>query len=261
MILDKIVEATKVRVQEAKKIVPFEVMQKKALQMGKSPTFVFEEALKADGLSFICEVKKASPSKGVISEDFPYIQIAKNYEASGAAAISVLTEPKFFFGSNQYLKEIREAVTIPIIRKDFTIEPYQIYEAKVIGADAILLICSILTTEQLREMIQLADSLGFSCLVEAHTKAEVMQALEAGARIIGVNNRNLKTFEVDIRTSVTLRKYVPDSVVFVSESGMKTKEDMNCLRENGTDAVLVGEALMRSENVQELLHEFKGNAS
>lgn len=253
MILDRIVEATKVRLNEAKQIVPFEVMKNKALQMEKSDTFVFEEALKEKGLSFICEVKKASPSKGIISEDFPYMQIAKNYEASGASAISVLTEPKFFLGSNQYLKEIREAVSIPLLRKDFTIDPYQIYEAKVIGADAILLICAILTTEQIKEMLHLANTLGLSCLVEAHTKEEVEQALEAGARIIGVNNRNLKTFEVDIHTSISLKQHVPDSIVFVSESGIQTPEDMQCLKENGTDAVLIGEALMRSNDIQQFL--------
>lgn len=257
MILDQIVAATRIRVKEAKEILPFEQIKAQALEMEKRKSFVFEDALRADGLSFICEVKKASPSKGVISEDFPYIQIASNYQAYGASAISVLTEPKFFQGSNQYLKEIRGVVSIPLLRKDFIIDAYQIYEAKVIGADAILLICSILTVEEMKEMIGLADTLGLSCLVEAHTKEEIKQALEAGARIIGVNNRDLKTFQVDIQNSITLRQYIPESVIFVSESGMQTRADMDCLRENGTDAVLVGEALMRSENVQQLLQELK----
>ena len=258
MILDQIVETTKQRLKEAKEMISLEMIKDKAKQMNNNRAFDFEKALQNDGLSFICEVKKASPSKGVIAEYFPYIEIAKNYEAAGASAISVLTEPIFFQGSNQYLKEIRSEVSIPLLRKDFTIDPYQIYEAKVIGADAILLICAILSVEEMHNMIQLADMLGLSCLVEAHTKEEIEAALSAGARVIGINNRNLKTFEVDIETSIKLRKYVPENLVFVSESGIKSTMVVKRLQKIGTDAVLIGETLMHSSNVKQLLQHLKG---
>lgn len=258
MILDEIVAKTKVRLEENKKKLPPEELQKQALSMAADTGFPFEKALKPQGLSFICEVKKASPSKGLIAPDFPYVAIAEEYEKAGANAISVLTEPYFFQGSDSYLQQISEHVSIPLLRKDFTIDPYMIYEAKVIGASAILLICAILTDEQLKSYLQLADSLGLSALVEAHDEAEVQRALSAGARIIGVNNRNLKDFTVDIQNSIRLRKLIPKEIVFVSESGMKTPEDIKRLRDNETDAVLIGETFMRSPDKKKMLEDLKG---
>ncbi|MCQ2526296.1 MAG: indole-3-glycerol phosphate synthase TrpC [Lachnospiraceae bacterium] len=256
-ILNTIADYAKIRVSEAKEKVSFEEIKEKALALPKGD-FEFEKALAKKGISFICECKKASPSKGIIAEDFPYVQIAKDYEAAGADCISVLTEPKWFMGSNQYLKEISENVSIPIIRKDFLVDSYMIYEAKVIGAKAVLLICSILDEKQIKDYIGIADSLGLSCLVEAHDEDEIAMALRAGARIIGVNNRNLKDFTVDINNSVRLRKLVPSNVLFVSESGMKTREDIKTLEENGTNAVLIGETFMRSNNKAAMLNELAG---
>ncbi|MCL1967320.1 MAG: indole-3-glycerol phosphate synthase TrpC [Fibromonadales bacterium] len=244
MILDKIAEKTRERVENLKKAKPFAEIKTLAESLPKDNTFAFEKALSTPELSFICEVKKASPSKGVIAEDFPYTDIAREYEEAGAAAISVLTEPDFFLGSDLYLKEILKVVNIPLLRKDFTIDPYQIYEAKIIGASAVLLICALLDTKTLAEYIEIADSLGLSAITETHDENEVKSALEAKARIIGVNNRDLKTFEVDIETSVKLRKLVPDNILFVSESGIRTREDI--LRLGRVNAVLIGETLMRS---------------
>lgn len=258
MILDKIIEKTKVRVEDLKKHQSFEEVRTAAESLRAVSPFLFESALKSGDISFICEVKKASPSKGMISEDFPYVDIARAYERSGASAVSVLTEPYFFLGSDRYLKEIRKAVHLPILRKDFTVDPYQIYEAKLIGADAVLLICAVLDTFLLKEYIKIADSLGLSCLVEAHDKNEVSSAVEAGARVIGVNNRNLKTFEVDINTSIRLRELVPEDKIFVSESGIKTAEDIRVLRENGVHGVLIGETLMRSGSIPEELKKLRG---
>lgn len=203
-------------------------------------------------MSFICEVKKASPSKGIIAEDFPYMQIAGEYEKAGAAAISCLTEPYYFKGSDDYLKEIAAHVQIPVLRKDFTVDEYMIYEAKVFGASAVLLICAILTDEELARFHKIADSLGLSALVEAHTEEEVRRAIASGARIIGVNNRDLKTFKVDINTSTRLRKLVPDDIVYVSESGIRNAEDIAALYKNNTDAVLIGETLMRAPDKKKL---------
>ncbi|MCL2334976.1 MAG: indole-3-glycerol phosphate synthase TrpC [Endomicrobia bacterium] len=258
MILDKITAATKIRVEKAKLLKSFEDAKKEALSPQKSEEFAFEKALKKPGMSFICEVKKASPSKAIIAADFDYIKIAKEYELAGADAISVLTEPDFFLGSNAYLTEIKKAVKIPVLRKDFIIDEYQIYEAKNIGADAILLICAILDFEALKRFMGIANSLGMSCLVEAHDEKEVENALKTGARIIGVNNRNLKDFEVDINNSIRLRKLVPEDKTFVSESGIKTKEHIEILRQNKVDAVLIGEELMRSKDIKRKLSEFKG---
>ena len=208
-------------------------------------------------MSFICEVKKASPSKGLIAPDFPYVDIAKDYEAAGASAISVLTEPEYFLGSNEYLKEIRRHVSVPLLRKDFTVDPYQIFEAKVIGASAVLLICALLDTETLRTGIHLCDSLGMSALVEAHDEEEIKSALRAGARIIGVNNRNLKTFSVDFSNSIRLRSLVPDDVLFIAESGVKSADDIRLLHEAGVDGVLIGETLMRSADKKKILDSWK----
>ncbi|MDR2532448.1 MAG: indole-3-glycerol phosphate synthase TrpC [Oscillospiraceae bacterium] len=248
-ILHEITERTKERIEARKREVsPIEVSAK----AHSLPTdgFSFEKALKSDDIAFICEVKKASPSKGIISEDFPYLEIAQSYEAAGAAAISVLTEPYYFKGADSYLREIADVVKIPLLRKDFTIDSYMIYEAKVLGADAVLLICAVLDRGAVAEYIGIADSLGLSVLVEIHDEDEAETALSAGARIIGVNNRNLKTFEVDITLSERLRKLVPDNVIFVAESGITTREDVSRLRKIGADAALVGEALMRGTKLE-----------
>ncbi len=220
--------------------------------------FAFEKALKTPGLSFICECKKASPSKGIISPDFPYLSIAEEYEAAGADCISVLTEPKWFLGKDEYLREIASAVRIPCLRKDFTVDEYMIFEAKLLGASAVLLICSILTETEIRRFIGICDRLGLSALVEAHDEAEIRMALRAGARMIGVNNRNLKDFSVDTENSRRLRELVPAEVLFVSESGVKTAEDAAKLRGIGADAVLVGETLMRAADKKAKLAELRG---
>ena len=327
MILDEIAAKTKERVAEQKKKVPLEKIKRQAFDIvaretnnGSSPysKFPFRDNLAADGISFICEVKKASPSKGLIAPDFPYVEIAKEYEAAGASAISVLTEPFYFQGSNQFLMDIKKEVNIPLLRKDFTVDEYMIYEAKIIGASAVLLICAILDDEQLASYLQLAHELGMSALVEAHDEEEVRRAIACGAGIIGVNNRDLRTFTVDIMNSVRLRKLIPDMVsakrspvkkstkgstkgsgtdtakesakgsgtdtvcdvrsdieydrvpdpfvecsvfqkmVYVSESGIKTKEDIDRLKANGTDAVLIGETFMRSPDKKKLFAELRG---
>ena len=223
-------------------------------------SFAFERSLKTgEGMHFICECKKASPSKGLIAAEFPYLQIAGDYEAAGASAISVLTEPKWFLGSDRYLKEISAHVGIPVLRKDFTVSPYMIYEAKLLGASAILLICAILGDSELREYFEIAEELGLSCLVEAHDGEEVRRARAAGARVIGVNNRNLKDFTVDIRNSLRLRELVPvEEAVFVAESGIQTAEDVQTLVDNGIQAVLIGESLMRAEDKRAMLRALAG---
>ena len=232
------------------------------LAMSKSAAtgdlFAFEQALRKEGVSFICECKKASPSKGLIAPNFPYLEIAKEYEAAGADCISVLTEPKWFLGNDEYLKEIAEAVSIPCLRKDFTVNEYQIYQAKVLGASAVLLICSILTEDQMKDYIGICDELGLSALVEVHDEQEVQTALNTGARIIGVNNRNLKDFSVDTDNSRRLRELIPPNVLFVSESGVRTAEDVSALRKIGADAVLIGETLMRASDKRAKLVELRG---
>lgn len=243
-ILDQIVGAVRIRLEEQKKQTSLPEMEQKAAGIHRG--FRFEAALSGEDIGFICEVKKASPSKGIIAEDFPYVRIAQDYQAAGAAAISVLTEQDFFKGSPVYLSDIREAVDIPLLRKDFIIDPYQIREAAVLGADAVLLICAILTPEQLKEFIGLAGQYGLSALVEAHDETELKMALRAGARIVGVNNRNLKDFKVDFENSLRLRQQAPPSVLFVAESGIQDSTDVERLRQGGVDAVLVGETLMRA---------------
>ncbi|MBE5903129.1 MAG: indole-3-glycerol phosphate synthase TrpC [Pseudobutyrivibrio sp.] len=257
-ILDELAEYAKVRVKEAKKLRPLDVVKTEALSKPKGD-FEFEKALKKDGMSFICECKKASPSKGIIAQEFDYITIAKDYEAAGADCISVLTEPKWFLGSDQYLQEITDAVSIPVIRKDFTVDEYMIYEAKLLGAKAVLLICAILTEEQIREYIRICDTLGISALVEAHDEAEIQMAVRAGARVIGVNNRNLKDFSVDTSNSRRLRQMIPDDIVFVSESGIKDARDIELLNEAKVDAVLIGETLMKAQDKAAKLKELRGN--
>lgn len=258
-ILDKLADYARERVETEKKVVPLDAVKSRATALPKG-NFEFENALKKDGISFICECKKASPSKGVIAEDFPYLKIAKDYESAGADCISVLTEPKWFLGSGKYLKEIAEAVSVPCIRKDFVVDEYMIYEAKLLGAKAVLLICSILTAQQIKDYIAVCDSLGMSALVEAHDAEEVRMAVDCGARIIGVNNRNLKDFSVDTGNSRQLRELVPEDVIFVSESGVQSAEDIALLRDAGVDAVLIGEALMRAEDKSAKLAELRGNS-
>lgn len=256
-ILNKIASATRQRYAEIMKTTPMSQIKANALAMPQGG-FEFETALKKQGLSYICEVKKASPSKGLISPDFPYLEIARKYEAAGADCISCLTEPQWFLGSNEYLRRIAEAVSIPVLRKDFTVCDYQIYEAKLLGASAVLLICASLSQDEIREYTAVCDALGMSALVEAHDEREIESALSAGARIIGVNNRNLKDFSVDVNNSTRYRKMIPQNVLFVSESGIKTRADTAALEQNKTDAVLIGEALMRSPDIANALKELKG---
>ena len=259
MILDKIVEATKIRVAQEKQVESPEAVKAAALALPSDTGFPFEAALRQQDFNFICEVKKASPSKGIIAEHFPYLDIAKEYEVAGAAAISVLTEPDFFKGDKKNLQEIASTVKIPVLRKDFIIDEYQIYQAKVWGASAILLICACLDVPTLTKFRKLADSLGLSSLVEAHDEVEVQMAIDCGARIIGVNNRNLKDFTVDVQNSVRLRNLVEDDVIFVSESGLETPEDIQVLRDNNIGVALMGETFMRSPNKVEKLAYLYGS--
>ena len=280
-ILNTIVERTKERIGEEKKKIPLSEMRaraetlareaektakaERAAKAEKAPEGdvpeenmpAFERALRIEGLSFICEVKKASPSKGLIAKEFPYLEIAEDYEKAGAAAISCLTEPYWFRGSDRYLEEIAGRVSIPVLRKDFTCDEYMVYQAKALGASAVLLICSVLDDQELKAWHQLAGELGMSALVEAHSAEEIERAKKAGARIVGVNNRDLKDFTVDIGHSIELRRLVGPDTVFVSESGIRGPEDMRALYENGTDAVLIGEMLMRATDRQEALLSLK----
>lgn len=260
MILEEIAARTVQRVAEEKAAVPLSEMKKRAEALDANTGFPFRKALSGDEISFISEVKRASPSKGLITPDFPYLDIARDYERAGASAISCLTEPFWFKGRDEYLAEISNAVKIPVLRKDFTVDEYMIYQAKTLGASAVLLICSILSKEQLSEYLGIAHSLGLSALVEAHDEDEVRTALSVGAGIIGVNNRDLRTFTVDINNSARLRKLVPPEVLFVSESGIKTAADIEALRSNGTNAVLIGETLMRSPDKKAALDELRGHA-
>lgn len=267
-ILEEIAGKRKIALEAKKQQIPLNTVKKQAEELAQqelekldSFAFSFRQNLARPGINFICEVKKASPSKGLIAADFPYLTIAKEYETAGAAAVSVLTEPEYFLGCDEYLKEIAANIHIPVLRKDFTIDAYQIYEAKLLGASAVLLICALLNDEELAEFMEVAESLGLSALVEAHDEKEVKRALTLGAKIIGVNNRDLKTFTVDIENSVRLRKLVPPDVVFVSESGIKTEADVGRLKENGTNAVLIGETFMRSENKKEMLARLAGEGA
>lgn len=263
-ILDQLADYARERTERAKQSVPLEGIRRQAEEAADQRIraadqgFLFEKALRKPDLAFICECKKASPSKGLIAPEFPYLQIAREYEAAGADCISVLTEPKWFLGSDDYLRKIAQEVSIPCLRKDFTVDEYMIYEAKVLGASAVLLICSILDREQLRAYRELCDELGLSALVEAHDDREVEKAIQAGARIIGVNNRNLKDFSVDTENSSRLRRMIPREILFVSESGVRDAADVAKLREIGADAVLIGETLMRAPDKRTKLQELKG---
>ncbi|MCI8522967.1 MAG: indole-3-glycerol phosphate synthase TrpC [Lachnospiraceae bacterium] len=255
-ILEQLAEYAVYRVEQAKKTLSLEQVKEQALLI-KKEEFVFEKTLKKPGLSFICECKKASPSKGLIARDFPFLQIAREYEDAGADCISVLTEPKWFLGKDAYLREISQVVTVPCLRKDFTVDEYMIYEAKALGASAVLLICTILSEAQMKEYLAVCEALGLSALVEAHDETEVEMALSAGARIIGVNNRNLKDFTVDTQNSRRLRALLPEDVLFVAESGVQGPEDVRQLTQIGADAVLVGEVLMRAADRRKMLIELR----
>lgn len=255
-ILDKLANHAKERVNLAKQSLSLQDIKKQAFSLSKG-NFEFERALKNADFAFICECKKASPSKGIIAEDFDYLSIAKEYEKAGANCISVLTEPKWFLGSDNYLKEITKNVSIPCIRKDFTVDEYMIYEAKILGAKAILLICSILSGEQIKNYIKICDDLGLSALVETHNEDEIKTAINSGARIIGVNNRNLKDFTVDTKNSENLRKLVPKDIIFIAESGITNAQDIKNLKNNNVNGVLIGETLMKAQNKQQKLLELK----
>lgn len=256
-ILDQLADHARERVRIAMETAPLTQVKAAALALPRGD-FAFEKALRTPDIAFICECKKASPSKGLISPDFPYLQIARAYEEAGADCLSVLTEPKWFLGRDAYLQEIAGAVSLPCLRKDFTVDAYMIYQARLLGAAAVLLICSILEREQLRDYIALCDSLGLSALVEVHDRAEVPMALDAGARVIGVNNRNLKDFSVDTDNSKRLREAIPPEVLFVSESGVQNAGDVERLRAIGADAVLIGETLMRAQDKRAKLAELRG---
>ncbi len=257
VMLDEIVEKTKQRVDDAKKVISLDDLKNEVALMNINHDFPFKAALSEEDISIIAEVKKASPSKGVIAEDFDYLGIAREYEDAGASAISVLTEPYFFMGSDDYLKEISQTVSIPVLRKDFIIDEYMIWEAKALGASAVLLIVSILDIVQLKKYLDLAHELGLSAIVEAHDGDEIMRALTVGAEIIGVNNRDLTDFSVDIENSINLRRCVSGDIIFISESGIKTKDDVTRLKENNVDAVLIGETLMKSEDKAAMISELK----
>ena len=254
MILDKLAESTRQRVEKEKRDISPEIVKQKALELPKED-FSFEKAIAKSGMTFICEVKKASPSKGIIANDFPFVEIAKEYEKAGAGCISVLTEPEYFKGDKKYLKAISEEVHIPLIRKDFVIDEYMIYDAKIHGASAVLLICSLLDEKTIRQYIHICDELGLSALVEAHDEEEIEKAVKAGARMIGVNNRDLKTFTVDISNSERLRKLVPSDILFIAESGIRTKEDIRRLKKANVNAVLIGETFMRAKDKAGMLKE------
>jgi indole-3-glycerol phosphate synthase len=255
-ILDKIAASTLLRVAKAKEILSPEQIKTQVFALAETErTLPFERALASPGLSFICEVKKASPSKGVIAENFPYQEIAKEYEEGGAAAISVLTEPEFFMGNELYLREIASIVQIPVLRKDFVIDEYQLYEAKLWRAKAVLLICALLEQETLSSFLKIAKELALDCLVEIHNETEAREAINAGARIIGINNRDLVTFNVDTGLASRLKKIIPAGILTVAESGIKSVDDVRELRKTGVDAVLVGESLMRSTDRKKFLRE------
>ena len=257
-ILARLADHARERVEAAKRVRPFEEVRAEALAMDRDTGFPFERALAAPGISFICECKKASPSKGIIARDYPYVRIAQSYEAAGASCISVLTEPKWFLGAPEHLREIAAAVSIPCLRKAFTVDSYMIFEAKLLGASAVLLIAALLPEETLKEYIGTADLLGLTALVEAHDEAEIEAAARAGARVIGVNNRNLKDFSVDVSNSVRLRSLVPESTLFVSESGVRDRGDIEVLEKAGVNAVLIGEALMRAPDRRAMLDALRG---
>lgn len=257
-ILQTIATKTKERIEKQKILYPLEELKQACAQLPINQDFPFEQAFRKEGLSYICECKKASPSKGLIDEDFNYLQIAKEYEKVGARAISVLTEPEFFLGSDQYLQEIAQEVKIPCLRKDFVVDEYMIYQAKRLGAQAILLIVSLLDTQTLKQYLDLATSLGLSCLVKTHDEAEIKQAIDAGAKIIGVNNRNLRNFQVNVENTLNLRRAIPKEILMVAESGIQSRSDIALLEKAQIDAVLIGETLMKASDRQAKMAELRG---
>ena len=258
MILEDIVESTKERVEKNKKYRSIYELKEKAFQMPIDQSFSFQKALEKEGMSYILEVKRHSPSKGQIVSRFDFKEIAKEYEMIGADAISVVTEPDYFKGDDDFLKEIKKIVKIPVLRKDFVVDEYMVYEAKLLGADAILLITGILDEITLMRCINLAHNLGMSALVEAHSSLQIKKALRVGAKIIGVNNRDLRDFSVDIHNTVALRQLVSDDVIFVSESGIRTRKDIESLENNHVQGVLIGETMMKSQQKRHTLEVLKG---
>ncbi len=256
MILDELSNHAKIRVEKDKQNISLSEMKERALNLPKGD-FCFENALKRNFPALICEVKKASPSKGIISENFPYLEIAKNYEKSGATCVSVLTEPKWFLGSDDIFCTIRKNINLPMLRKDFTVDEYQIYQAKIMGADAILLIVAILSPKQVKNYLDICENLGISALVETHDENEILIAKNCGARIIGVNNRNLKDFTVNLNNSTELKSFIPDDMIYIAESGILTPDDGIKLVKNGASALLIGEALMRCENTKHFIQAIK----
>lgn len=257
--LNEIIQSTRNRIEYEKSVNSLKDIKDLVETLDINKPLKFNQSLKNDGIAFICEIKRASPSAGVISDEFPYLDIAKQYERAGAAAISVLTEPKYFLGDYMHLSEIQAEVNIPILRKDFIIDEYQVYQSKLLGADAILLISSLFDKQSLKKMILLCNNLGISALVEAHTPDDINSAIVAGAKIIGVNNRNLSTFSVDVCTCTSLRNLVPKDIIFVAESGIKTRQDIEALEQCNIDAVLIGEALMRSQDKCKYLNILRGH--
>jgi indole-3-glycerol phosphate synthase len=258
-ILDKLAELSRERVKADQAVLPESELRSRVNAMGKGNGNLFLEALKKPGISFICEIKKASPSKGLISPDFPYLRIAAEYERAGADCISCLTEPSYFFGSDQIFREIRSRVSLPMLRKDFTVSTYQLDQARLMGANAALLIVALLDAGTLESYLERCSKLGIAALVETHDEAEIRLAVSAGAKIIGVNNRNLKDFSVDFDNAARLRDSIPADCIYVAESGVKTPSDIQQLRKIGADAVLIGETLMRAENPAEMLKTLKGS--
>jgi indole-3-glycerol phosphate synthase len=257
LILDTIIAHKQQELQIEEEQVPLATLKSKLANL--SPTKDFRCAIAQFGnINLIAEVKKKSPSKGIIREDFDPIQIAETYAENGAAAISVLTDVRFFDGRLDYLSSIRQVVDVPLLRKDFTIDPYHIYQARVAGADAILLIVAALTKDQLREFMDIAESLSLASLVEVHTDTELEIALDVEAEIIGINNRDLRTFHTDLATTFSLQEFLPTGKVVVSESGIYTRADVESLREAGVNAILVGESLMRSPDIGEQVRKLIG---
>lgn len=256
-ILDELAAYARQRVEQSKQEKPLEEVKREALSMPRGD-FRFERALRKEGGAVICEVKKASPSKGIISEVFPYLDIAREYERCGADCVSCLTEPKWFLGSDEIFKSIRAEISLPMIRKDFTVDEYQIYEAKLMGADAVLLICAILDEDRLTRYLAVCEELGVTALVETHSEEEIKTAVRTGARVIGVNNRDLRNFTINFDNALTLREHIPDDRIFVAESGVASPADGAMLLKNGADAVLIGEALMRSSDKGAFIGEMLG---
>jgi len=259
MILEQIVADKLPELEASKRSFPLEELQRATLE--QPPPLDFASALRGDRIQLIAEVKKASPSKGIIRSDFNPVEIARTYAANGASAISVLTETNYFKGSLGHLKDIRDALRnkrLPLLRKDFIFEPYQVHESSAYGADCILLIAAILSSEKLQELLRLSHQLGMGCLVEVHNEAELEIALRSQARIIGINNRDLSTFTVDLATTERLRPLIPPDRIVVSESGIKDRGDIDKLRRLGVDAVLIGESLLSAPDIAARMKELIG---